>query len=245
MQSFFTPLSVKRSYNMAKNFSVAWLSQSSQPACCSGLQAALVHNPPALALQTKHASHTGGLLSADRVKDVTKTPSSPTNSCGYTSGSESEVGDDVEAELGPNRRVRTKFTSYQIARLEKTFHKHKYLGASQRRKIAEKLHLSETQVKTWFQNRRMKLKREAQDTRVEYYPPALLAPLLLAPPQFQHHALAGQRLALPPAAAAAAAAAVPHYTPHYTPQLNRTVSLHQHTAHRAMIHPTLLSSYYY
>lgn len=69
------------------------------------------------------------------------------DSCGYTSASESEVGDDSEAELGPNRRVRTKFTSYQIARLEKTFHKHKYLGASQRRKIAEKLHLSETQVR--------------------------------------------------------------------------------------------------
>lgn len=74
-------------------------------------------------------------------------PPSVSDSCGYTSGSESEVGDDSEPELGPNRRVRTKFTSYQIARLEKTFHKHKYLGASQRRKIAEKLHLSETQVR--------------------------------------------------------------------------------------------------
>ncbi|KAK3573437.1 hypothetical protein QTP86_024652 [Hemibagrus guttatus] len=160
---------------------------------------------------------------------------SVSDSCGYTSGSESEVGDDSEAELGPNRRVRTKFTSYQIARLEKTFHKHKYLGASQRRKIAEKLHLSETQVKTWFQNRRMKLKREAQDTRVEYYTPALLAPMVLPPPPFQHHVMAGQRLVLSPAAA----------FPHFTPQLTRTVSLHQHTAHRAMIHSTLLSSCYY
>ncbi|GAA6103288.1 ventral expressed homeobox [Tachysurus ichikawai] len=220
---------------MAKNFSVAWLSQSSQPDCGSGLEAALVHGPKSPTVQTKHASYIRSLRSDGNVKDVTKMPCSPTNSCGYTSGSESEVGDDSEVELGPNRRIRTKFTSCQIARLEKTFHKRKYLGTTQRRKIAEKLHLSETQVKTWFQNRRMKLKREAQDNRVEYYAPALLAPLILPPPPFQHHALAGQRLALPPAAV---------FT-HFTPQLTRTVSLHQHTAHRAMIHPTLLSSCYY
>lgn len=69
------------------------------------------------------------------------------DSCGYTSGSESEVGDDSEGESGLHRRMRTKFTSEQICRLERTFNKHKYLGATQRRKIAEKLKLSETQVR--------------------------------------------------------------------------------------------------
>lgn len=168
---------------MAKNFSVAWLSQSSQPDCGSGLEAALVHGPKSPTVQTKHASYIRSLRSDGNVKDVTKMPCSPTSkhsnsntkvndhlripenipwvffrvviniipsvsdSCGYTSGSESEVGDDSEVELGPNRRIRTKFTSCQIARLEKTFHKRKYLGTTQRRKIAEKLHLSETQVR--------------------------------------------------------------------------------------------------
>lgn len=56
------------------------------------------------------------------------------------------MGEDSEGESGPQRRVRTKFTSEQISSLEKTFSKHKYLGATQRRKIAEKLRLSETQV---------------------------------------------------------------------------------------------------
>ncbi|KAF5902108.1 homeobox protein vent1-like, partial [Clarias magur] len=130
---------------MAKNFSVAWLSQSSQPQCRSDLEVALVHRPVTPAVHTKPASLTGGLLSDDKVKDDTKIPSSPTNSCGYTSGSDSEAGEESEVEMGPNRRIRTKFTSYQIARLEKTFYKHRYLGASHRRKIAEKLHLSETQ----------------------------------------------------------------------------------------------------
>ncbi|XP_044070673.1 ventral expressed homeobox [Siniperca chuatsi] len=116
-------------------------------------------------------------------------PTSPNNSCGYTSGSESEVGDDSEGEATQQRRMRTKFTSEQISKLENTFSKHKYLGSVQRRKIAEKLNLSETQVKTWFQNRRMKLKREVQDLRPEFLPvPAALLPPLL----FQHPALRGQ-----------------------------------------------------
>ncbi|KAI3362969.1 hypothetical protein L3Q82_011645, partial [Scortum barcoo] len=116
-------------------------------------------------------------------------PTSPNNSCGYTSGSESEVGDDSEGEASQHRRMRTKFTSEQISRLERTFSKHRYLGAVQRRKIAERLKLSETQVKTWFQNRRMKLKREVQDVRPEFLsvPASLLPPVL-----FQHPSLGGQ-----------------------------------------------------
>uniref|UniRef100_A0A7N8XVQ7 Homeobox domain-containing protein n=1 Tax=Mastacembelus armatus TaxID=205130 RepID=A0A7N8XVQ7_9TELE len=111
------------------------------------------------------------------------------NSCGYTSGSESEVGDDSEGEATQQRRLRTKFTSEQVSKLENTFSKHRYLGATQRRKIADRLNLSETQVKTWFQNRRMKLKREVQDVRSEFLsvPAALLPPLL-----FQHSVLSGQ-----------------------------------------------------
>lgn len=69
------------------------------------------------------------------------------DSCGYTTGSESEVGDDSEGESALHRRMRTKFTSDQICRLERTFNKHKYLGTTQRRKIAEKMKLSETQVR--------------------------------------------------------------------------------------------------
>uniref|UniRef100_A0A8C7VTZ0 Homeobox domain-containing protein n=1 Tax=Oncorhynchus mykiss TaxID=8022 RepID=A0A8C7VTZ0_ONCMY len=81
------------------------------------------------------------------------------------------VGDDSDGEYALHRRMRTKFTSDQICRLERTFNKHKYLGTTQRRKIAEKMKLSETQVKTWFQNRRMKLKREVQDLRPELFSP--------------------------------------------------------------------------
>lgn len=58
------------------------------------------------------------------------------------------MGGDSEGEANSQqRRMRTKFTSEQINKLEKTFIKHKYLGATQRRKISEKLNLSETQVR--------------------------------------------------------------------------------------------------
>ncbi|KPP79401.1 hypothetical protein Z043_101010, partial [Scleropages formosus] len=113
-------------------------------------------------------------------------PSSPTNSCGYTSGSESEVADS-EGEAAAHRRMRTKFTAAQIHDLEKAFNKHRYLGATQRRKIAEKLHLSETQVKTWFQNRRMKLKREVQDLSTRYWSSMLPHAVLPRALSLQHH----------------------------------------------------------
>lgn len=71
--------------------------------------------------------------------------SSFSDSCGHASGSESEV-DDSEGEAVQQQRMRTKFTSEQIRKLESSFSKHRYLSAIQRRKIAEKLNLSETQV---------------------------------------------------------------------------------------------------
>ncbi|XP_060897008.1 ventral expressed homeobox [Labrus mixtus] len=153
------------------NFSVEWLSRSFHE---EGAQDASPHSK------------------VRRDIEEFKKESSPTslnNSCGYTSGSESEVGEDSEGEAAAQRRMRTKFSSQQIGKLEKSFSKNKYLGAVQRRTIAERLNLSETQVKTWFQNRRMKLKREVQDLRSEFLPvPAALLPPLL----FQHPALGGQ-----------------------------------------------------
>ncbi|NXY90896.1 VENT1 protein, partial [Alcedo cyanopectus] len=84
-------------------------------------------------------------------------------SSGYESESAGGERTLTEAEggiSGRQRRARTAFTSEQVCRLEKTFQRLKYLGASERRKLAAALHLSEIQIKTWFQNRRMKLKRQ-------------------------------------------------------------------------------------
>ncbi|XP_068678385.1 homeobox protein BarH-like 2 [Montipora capricornis] len=58
------------------------------------------------------------------------------------------------------RKSRTVFTDLQLRVLEKTFSEQKYLDTSNRSKLAQTLGLNETQVKTWFQNRRMKWKKE-------------------------------------------------------------------------------------
>lgn len=57
------------------------------------------------------------------------------------------------------RRNRTIFTSVQLKKLEETFRKRKYLCVETREKLAKSLSLTEDQVKTWFQNRRTKFKK--------------------------------------------------------------------------------------
>lgn len=52
------------------------------------------------------------------------------------------------------RRRRTAFTHAQLAYLERKFRCQKYLSVADRSDVADALNLSETQVKTWYQNRR-------------------------------------------------------------------------------------------
>ncbi|NXA48711.1 VENT1 protein, partial [Nothocercus julius] len=68
--------------------------------------------------------------------------------------------ESAEEAGGRARRLRTAFSAEQISTLESSFQRHQYLGAAERRKLAGRMQLSEVQIKTWFQNRRMKLKRQ-------------------------------------------------------------------------------------
>ncbi|CAM1328599.1 BARHL1 (predicted) [Pycnogonum litorale] len=63
-------------------------------------------------------------------------------------------------KMKKQRKARTAFTDHQLQTLEKHFEGQKYLSVQDRMELAASLNLTDTQVKTWYQNRRTKWKRQ-------------------------------------------------------------------------------------
>ncbi|XP_050548010.1 homeobox protein not2-like, partial [Daktulosphaira vitifoliae] len=61
---------------------------------------------------------------------------------------------------GKSKRVRTIFTPEQLERLEMEFERQQYMVGPERLYLAHTLQLTEAQVKVWFQNRRIKWRKQ-------------------------------------------------------------------------------------
>uniref|UniRef100_A0A182TVC7 Homeobox domain-containing protein n=1 Tax=Anopheles melas TaxID=34690 RepID=A0A182TVC7_9DIPT len=97
------------------------------------------------------------------------------------------------------RKPRQAYSAMQLERLEDEFQRNIYLNVNKRFELAQCLGLTETQIKTWFQNRRTKFKKQqdSRNKREQRQQAQLIAQWLFQPPQLGSIPLDGQLQPLP------------------------------------------------
>ncbi|XP_004410965.1 PREDICTED: homeobox protein NANOG [Odobenus rosmarus divergens] len=110
--------------------------------------------------ETPHAETVSPLPASKdlRVQDSPDSSTSPRVKVPPTSGEERTVRKEDTAQ-GKKQKIRTVFSQAQLYVLNDRFQRQKYLSLQQMQELSNILNLSYKQVKTWFQNQRMKCKR--------------------------------------------------------------------------------------
>lgn len=90
---------------------------------------------------------------------------------------------------GLDRKPRQAYSAKQLERLETEFKIDKYLSVSKRMELSKALNLTEVQIKTWFQNRRTKWKKQLTTRLKMAQRQGLFAPHYFTPTAQQYSTL--------------------------------------------------------
>ncbi|XP_047484998.1 ventral anterior homeobox 2b-like [Penaeus chinensis] len=139
------------------NYSLPWAPPVSPSARCV--------TPPRMSHKAK-AFTIDALLGHHFEKDLPVTTASPPSSPLSLLQQES-YGTALRDAPGKMKRHRTVFTDSQLQRLEEEFQRQQYLVGPERKQLANQLQLSDLQLKVWFQNRRIKWRKNQLNTSEE------------------------------------------------------------------------------